>query len=134
VIHAAGYTPQGLEAVVYNALVPNYLRNPRINVEILVYRPVYVLGQVGKPGQYAYVNDMTMLNAIGLAGGFTPQSKESVVYVRHEGETRETPVSTSEPLLIRPGDTIRVDTTLFWDAMNMFAPLSGPAYLATNLH
>jgi protein involved in polysaccharide export with SLBB domain len=134
VVHAAGNTPQGFEAVVYHALVPNYLRNPRINVEILVYRPVYVLGQVGKPGQYAYVNDMTMLNAIGLAGGFTPQSKESVVYVRHEGETKEQPVSTSEPLLIRPGDTIRVDTTLFWDAMNMFAPLSGPAYLATNLH
>jgi hypothetical protein len=34
-------------------------------------------------------------------------------------------------LLIRPGDTIRVDTTLFWDALNLFAPLSGPAYLAT---
>jgi polysaccharide export outer membrane protein len=73
---------------------------------------------------------MTMLNAIGLAGGYTPQAKESVVYVRHEGETKETPVDTTTPLLIRPGDTVRVDTTIFWDAMNMFSPLSGPAALA----
>lgn len=129
-VHAAGNTPQSLEAVIYNALVPNYLRNPRINVEILIYRPVYVLGQVQKPGQYAYVNDMTMLNAIGLAGGYTPQARESVVYLRHEGESKEQPVDTTMPLLIRPGDTVRVDTTLFWDAMNLFSPLSGPAALA----
>ncbi len=133
-VHVGGYTQQGAEAAIYNALVPNYLKSPRINVEIVTYRPVYVVGQVQKPGQYAYINNMTMLNAIGLAGGFTPQARESMVYVRHEGETREEEVSTAQPLLIRPGDTIRVDTTLFWDAMNLFSPLSGPAYLATNLH
>jgi polysaccharide export outer membrane protein len=133
VVHAGGNTAQSLEAVIIGALVPNYLRNPRINVEITTYRPVYVVGQVQKPGQYAYVNDMTMLNAIGLAGGFTSQAKESIVYVRHAGEAKEEEVSTAQPLLIRPGDTIRIDSTLFWDAMNMFAPLSGPAYLATNV-
>jgi len=133
VIHAGGNTAQTLEAAIYGALVPNYMRNPRINVEILAYRPIYVVGQVQKPGQYPYVNDMTMLNAIGLAGGFTSQAKESIVHVRHEGETKEMEVATSQPLLIRPGDTIRVDTTLFWDAMNLFSPLSGPAYLASGL-
>jgi len=34
------------------------------------------------------------------------------------------------PLLIRPGDIVRVDTTLFWDAMNMISSLSGPASMA----
>jgi polysaccharide export outer membrane protein len=130
IVHAAGNTPQGLEAALYAALVPNYLRNPRINVEVTTYRPIYVLGQVQKPGQYAYVNNMTMMNAIGLAGGFTSQAKESTVLLRREGESKEEAVSTAQPLLIRPGDTIRVDTTLFWDTMNLFSPLSGPAYLA----
>jgi polysaccharide export outer membrane protein len=130
IVHAAGNTPQGLEAALYSALVPNYLRNPRINVEVTTYRPIYVLGQVQKPGQYAYVNNMTMMNAIGLAGGFTSQAKESTVLLRREGESKEEPVSTAQPLLIRPGDTIRVDTTMFWDAMNLFSPLSGPAYMA----
>ena len=69
-------------------------------------------------------------NAIGLAGGYTPQAKESVVYLRHEGESKEQPVDTTVPLLIRPGDTVRVDTTMFWDAMNLFSPLATPVGIA----
>jgi polysaccharide export outer membrane protein len=130
VVRAAGYTAQGLEGWLYAALVPNYLKNPRINVEITRYRPVYVVGQVTKPGQYDYVHDMTLLQAIALAGGFNQEAKQSEVYLRREGEVKEQLVPTAQPLLIRPGDTVRVDTTIFWDAMNLFAPLSGPAYLA----
>jgi len=130
IVRAAGNTAQSLEAAIYYALVPNYLRNPRLTVDILAYRPVYVVGQVQKPGQFAYVNDMTMMNAIGMAGGFTNQARESSVYVRHEGSPVEEEVPTNVPMLIRPGDTVRVDTTLFWDAMNMFAPVSGPMTLA----
>jgi polysaccharide export outer membrane protein len=85
---------------------------------------------VQKPGQYTYVNDMTLLNAVALAGGFNQQAKESTVYVRHEGETTEQAVPSRTPLLIRPGDTVRVDTTLFWDAMNFFGPLSSPVAIA----
>ena len=129
-VRAAGNTQQGMEAAIYYALVPNYLRNPKLTVDILAYRPIYVVGQVQKPGQFPYTNDMTMMNAIGMAGGFTQQARESSVYVRHEGDPMEQEVPTNMPLLIRPGDTVRVDTTLFWDAMNMISPLAGPASLA----
>lgn len=130
---AIGYTQGGLEAAIRAALVPNYLRNPRINVEILNYRPIYVVGAVQKPGQYTYVSDMTMLNAVALAGGFTPQAKSSTVYVRHEGATEEMPIPTNQPLLIRPGDTVRVDTTAFWDVVNFLGPLSSPVALAATM-
>lgn len=130
VVRAAGYTAQQLEGAIYAALAAGYMRDPRLTVEITRYRPVYVVGQVTKPGQYDYVHDMTLLQSVALAGGFTTQAKESEVYLRHEGEAKEQLVPTAQPLLIRPGDTVRVDTTLFWDALNVFAPLSGPAYLA----
>ncbi len=127
---AVGYTAGGLEGWLRAALVPNYVRDPRINVEIMGYRPIYVVGAVVKPGQYTYVNDMTLAQAVALAGGYTPQAKESTVYVRHEGETTETPIPVGTPLLIRPGDTVRVDTTWFWDAMNFLGPLTSPVALA----
>jgi len=130
---AIGYTAGGLEAAIRAALVPNYLRNPRINVEITGYRPIYVVGAVQKPGQYSYVNDMTLLNAVALAGGFTPQAKNSVVYLRHEGATEERAVPTNMPLLIRPGDTVRVETTVFWDLVNFFGPLSSPVAIAATV-
>lgn len=132
-MRAVGYTAGQLEQTLRAGLVPNYLRDPRINVEITNYRPIYVVGAVQKPGQFTYVNDMTLLNAVALAGGFTPQAKDSIVYVRHEGATEERAVETNQPLLIRPGDTVRVDTTLFWDAVNFFGPLSSPVAIAATV-
>lgn len=130
---AVGYTQGGLEAALRAALVPNYLRNPRINVEITSYRPIYVVGAVQKPGQYSYVNNMTLLNAVALAGGFTPQARNSMVYVRSEGAVEERATPTDQPLLIRPGDTVRVETTMFWDVVNFFGPLSSPVALAATV-
>ena len=65
-----------------------------------------------------------------MAGGYTPQAKSSTVYVRHEGEMKEEPIAAGTPLLIRPGDTVRVDTTLFWDAMDFLGPLASPVAIA----
>ena len=42
-----------------------------MSVEVTDYRPFYILGEVNKPGQYAYVNDMSALNAVALGGGYT---------------------------------------------------------------
>jgi polysaccharide export outer membrane protein len=129
-IRGVGYTAGALEGWLRAALVPNYVRDPRINVEIMAYRPIYVVGAVVKPGQYTYVNDMTLAQAVALAGGFNREAKESTVYVRHEGETTEQAAPAGAPLLIRPGDTVRVSTTWFWDAMNFLGPLTSPVALA----
>jgi len=50
--------------------------------------------------------------------------------VRREGSVSEEEVATDQLSELRPGDTIRVQTTLFWDAMQIFTPLAGPAALA----
>jgi polysaccharide export outer membrane protein len=46
---------------------------------------VTVLGQVGRPGNYEFVPDMTLLRLIAQAGGFGPSASVSNVrIVRHE--------------------------------------------------
>ena len=45
--------------------------NPSVSVDIITYRPIYVLGEVEKPGAYPYQPGLTMLSAVALAGGFT---------------------------------------------------------------
>ena len=45
--------------------------NPSVSVEIAEYRPISVLGEVNRPGQYPYQPGLTMLGAVALAGGFT---------------------------------------------------------------
>src|ERR1700722_15135206 len=64
-VRAAGLTSSGLETAVGAALRrDNLVRNPSVAVEVIAYRPIYVLGEVNKPGQYPYQPGMT-----GVPGG-----------------------------------------------------------------
>lgn len=129
-LRAKGDTAQALEASITAALADGYLKQPRVNVEVMTYRPFYIIGAVNRPGEYPYVENMSAMNAVALAGGFTDQAVQGTIYVRHEGSTVEHPVETKDLTRIRPGDVIRVRTSLFWQAMNVFTPIAGPAALA----
>jgi len=129
-VKAAGHTARQLEGDVSTALNDGYLKNPRVNVEVSTYRPFYIIGQVNKPGQYPYTSNMSALDAIGVAGGFTDHAVESTVHVRHEGESKEFDVPADGSVKIRPGDVVRVDQTLFWDVAGILSPTTSAASLA----
>ena len=82
-----------------------------------------------KPGQYPYANGLTASSAIALAGGYTGKAVESVVYIRHQGDNTEERVPTNAALEIRPGDVVRINSTAFWDVLDVLAPLAGVSTL-----
>ncbi len=126
-VAAAGFTTLGLEARIGEVFVNGgYLLNPRISVEIVNYRPFYIIGEVAKPGEYPYVNAMSVPNAIALAGGYTDRAVESTIYVRHQGEATERKLRADETTHINPGDVIRVDRSGYWTVMTLLAPLISP--------
>jgi polysaccharide export outer membrane protein len=133
-LRASGDTAPVLEGAIATALSPAYLKSPRVNVEIITYRPFYIIGAVGRPGEYPYVDHISALNAVALAGGFLETAKQSTVYVRHEGSTAEEDMPIDQVSELRPGDTIRVKTTLFWQAMQIFTPLTPAVYAAAAVH
>jgi protein involved in polysaccharide export with SLBB domain len=106
-------TTSEVAADVRNRLSDGYLRDPRVSIEVLTYRPFFILGEVRTPAQYPYVNGLTVLNAIATAGGFTPRARKRYVYVRHAGETQEQRADLTPDLRVMPGDTIRVEERLF---------------------
>jgi polysaccharide biosynthesis/export protein len=57
------------------------LHDPIIDVDLTDFqKPFFIVGgQVGKPGQYDLRYDTTVSEAIGIAGGFTPQAKTQVL-------------------------------------------------------
>lgn len=129
-VHAAGFTSPQLEGAIANALSQGYLKSPRVSVQVATYRPFYIIGAVAKPGEYPYVNHMTALNAIALAGGYTPSAVESVVYIRREGSNAEERLPADRSTLVHPGDVVRVNTTFFADAMQLLNPLATPLSIA----
>lgn len=130
-LKAAGLTAPQLEARVEEALDRGYLLHARVAIEVTIYRPIYIIGQVNKPGEYPYVSNMSALNAIALAGGFTEKAVESTFYVRHEGETDEHAITVAELTRISPGDVVRVPETFFWNVADIISPLTGIGYLAS---
>ena len=68
-VQAAGLSTNELGSAIATGLREGYLNQPRVSVAVSAYRPFYIIGQVNKPGEYAYVNDMTALNAVAMAGG-----------------------------------------------------------------
>lgn len=90
-----------------------YLREPRINVDVLNYRPFYILGEVTTPGEYPYTNGLTVMNAIATAGGFTYRANKKLVAIRSAEDVNEERVALEPSTQVLPGDTIRVIEKFF---------------------
>ncbi len=112
-IRAAGSNTRQLERSITAALSKGIVRDPRVNVEIALYRPFYILGEVKKSGEYPYRVGMTVLDAIASAGGFTYRANENKVYLRRAGGAGEEIYPLDAPVLIYPGDNIRVPERFF---------------------
>lgn len=112
-VKAQGLTIEQLTAQIRQRLSDGYLRNPSVTGTILTYRPFYILGEVNKPGQYAYQSGMTLDSAVALAGGYTYRAQQGSVFIRSENGGGEARVEASPELAVRPGDTIRVTERFF---------------------
>ena len=112
-VHASGLTvPQFVESV-RTRLADGYIRDPKISAQMLTFRPYYILGEIGKPGEYPYSDDLTVMNAVATAGGFTYRAEKKRIFVRHPGASREVPVVLTATTPVQPGDTIRVRERFF---------------------
>lgn len=107
-LEAAGLSLTQLQARIVGALANGYLKEPRVSVEVLNYRPYYILGEVNKPGEYPYSNGLTVLNAVATAQGFTYRANTRKVLIKRADGSTEEKESLSPNMRVLPGDTIRV--------------------------
>lgn len=112
-VSAAGLTVHQFVGEVTVALQNGYLKDPKVSVEVLNYRPFYIMGEVNKPGEYPYENGLNALGAIALAGGFTYRADDHDVYVRRAGLTDEEALPADAKTRIYPGDIIRIAERIF---------------------
>lgn len=112
-IKAQGETAQGLENAITQKLASGYMRDPRVNVEVLQYRPFYIIGEVAKPGEYPYRNGMNIMSAVAVAGGFTYRANDMNVYIRRAGQAQEYSYPVATTTMVLPGDIVRIGERLF---------------------
>ena len=87
----------------------NYLLNPQVSIQVLTYRPFYIVGEIRRPGEYEYQNGMTLINAVALAGGYSHRAKAAAATI--ERGACIVPARPDTPVL--PSDVIRVPERFF---------------------
>lgn len=112
-VHAGGLTAAQLQQMITHKLSPDYIRNPSVSVEVMNYRPFYILGEVNKAGAYPYVSGMTVLNAVALAGGFTYRAKDDDFKITRNENGRHEQIQADDDTPVRPGDVITIPERFF---------------------
>ena len=112
-VTALNLTIREFETAIADGYSNGYLRDPRVNAEVMNYRPFYILGEVRTPGEYPYSSSLTVLNAVATAGGFTYRANDDVILIRGADDTEEYRVRLDPNTPILPGDTIRVMEKFF---------------------
>jgi protein involved in polysaccharide export with SLBB domain len=112
-VKVAGQTISQVEAVITQKYGKDYLVDPHVTVEILNYRPFFILGEVKNPGSYPYVSGMTVVNAVALAGGYTPRANKDRIVIKHGNDPNAQEQRVQEDSPVLPGDVIRVPERFF---------------------
>ena len=139
-VYVQGMTvPEVIEAV--KTAYAGVLNNPIVDVDLRDFqKPFFVVsGQVGKPGQYDLRYDITVTQAVSIAGGFTPDAKgQAFLFHRVSDDWMEVKKldlgailkgkNVNEDIHVQPGDMI-VIPTMFITKFRKYVPYSLGFYL-----
>ncbi len=112
-IQAAGKTLREFQQDYAEKLSAGYLNDPKVSAEVINYRPFYILGEVGRPGEYPFTSGLTVMNAVATAEGFSYRANKRVVYIKSPNAAEEVAVALTAATKVQPGDTIRIGERLF---------------------
>ena len=86
-VQAEGLTTDQLKQILTEKLA-EYVTAPDVTVVVLQInsRKVYVLGEVGRPGPVLLTQDMRVLDAVSVAGGFTAFADKNGIKVIRRGK------------------------------------------------
>ncbi len=118
-VHVEGLDASQISAVLRERLAAGYIREPQVMVTLksLNSKKVYVLGQVRTPGRYAFTEDMTIVEAVTLAGGFANLAERNYTIVTRG--TRRIPIPVEKIMQglaanfsLQPGDIVYVPQSI----------------------
>ena len=111
-VPAANHTVAQVQAAITQKLSDGYMKSPHVNLEVLNYRPFFIIGEVMKPGSYNFVNGMSVVNAVAMASGYTYRADKDEITLKHGGVGgKEEKVNEMTPVM--PGDVINVPERFF---------------------
>jgi polysaccharide export outer membrane protein len=126
-VKIGGKTISEAVAALRAAYLDGYLVNPQVSITVRAYAKKYItiLGQVQKPGSYEIQGneEISLLQAIGMAGGYTRIADAAKITVKRRVKGKETVLdfnakkmakgSSDTSFTLLPGDVVTVGETIF---------------------
>lgn len=110
-VKVSGKTSKQLSQELERAYLDGYLVEPSVSVIIESYRPFYIRGAVEKSGIYDFELNLTVDQAIAIAGGLKDRASKKDWYVIRG--TKKERVKVSKESSVFPGDIIEIEESLF---------------------
>lgn len=123
-MQVAGKNTSGLSDLLTKCLGEKYLKHPQVTVLLREYnsKKIFVFGEVQKPGTFPYDEDMSIIQAITMAGGFTKIASKNDIAVTRTMEGKETKIRVpvadigtgrEKNFRLQPGDIVFVPESMF---------------------
>lgn len=103
-VKVAGLTTSDLEKLMESRLDKDYILNPRVNIFVLEYSTFSIIGEVRKPGNYELTGRVSVIEALSMAGGFTPVANQRAVKIMRKKEGSEMSVNVDTTRITQQGD------------------------------
>lgn len=123
-VQVMNLTASAASDTIRGCLAKGFLKNPQVTVLVREYasKRVFVMGEVAKPGTFPFEDNMTIIQAITLSGGFNRTAQKNNVSVTRvvDGQERKIRVPVGDigegrekNFDVQPGDIIFVPESLF---------------------
>jgi len=109
-VKATDQTVESLQKVITGKLNDGYVNNAQVSIQVVSFRPFYILGEVNRPGEYPVSTGLTLGQAVAAAGGYTYRANVKRAFLKRatEAEERLVDVGGDRTVIIKAGDTIRI--------------------------
>ncbi|RVT90152.1 polysaccharide biosynthesis/export family protein [Sphingomonas crocodyli] len=113
-VSVRGKTLEETTALVTERFASGYVKDPRMTLEVLNYRPYYILGEVSRAGAYPFSAGLTVEQAVAAAGGFSYRANKRYVFIKRASDPVERRVDVKNSrTYVLPGDTLRIGERYF---------------------
>jgi polysaccharide export outer membrane protein len=106
-------TPEIEDALRNRYKADGVLLTPRLSVELMTRRPFFVVGEVVRPGAFAFVSGINVVQAVAIAGGYTRRASKTRMTIQRFNTTIGSEETVTEDSPVGPGDIIRVPERWF---------------------
>jgi polysaccharide export outer membrane protein len=113
-VTAVGRTRAELEREITNRYRDGkFIDDPKVTVDVVQFQPIYIFGEVEKPGAYPYTPGLNALTAVTTAGGLTYRGSTSTVLIERSGQQVWTQYPLLSSVVVLPGDLVRIPERYF---------------------